>query len=278
MWHRGTYQGLTRPSQCAFRCALLLLALAIVCAPHAAKAQTVQQVKAASSKSSKPVETRWPNNKSLHIFSGSTVSRFSQGGYLGALVAPVEKLHKSGFRLRFEASGGLFQYQTDIFNGIRQVSTTIDGTGIGGRAHIGYVVINPRWGGGLFLGADVSHTETTPNDPGNEDIGTEVSTALRLEGYAKPTEHLLVSGQVSLKRDFQNGFARGAISVPIGWGIRVGPEVLAIFADEFLEMRYGAEVLFPLRNSRKMAITCGYAMDSDDRQGAYGGVHFKWDY
>jgi hypothetical protein len=219
----------------------------------------------------------------IATYSGADFAKDSFYSYSGAVVSLQRDLSRSGFVFQGFAGYGSYEYGSSL--------GTIDGDVSQLAASLGYLWVRPGAAFGIYLGADYTDHDLTPNDPFNnvsgDEVGFRVGADLRLVG---PTHYISLEGYYSTA--FDSYWTRARAGLNVGHFV-IGPEAGALGNEGFDAQRLGGFVMFKLdffgtRNPAELTLNAGYQFLSDDDnsfaassaggEGAYGGFNLSFSF
>jgi hypothetical protein len=198
-------------------------------------------------------------------YSGADFAKDSFYSYSGAVISLQRDLSRSGFVFQGFAGYGSFEYDNVGVPGGR-----VDGDISQLAAMLGYMFVRPGATVGVYLGADYTNVDLTPNDPSNtvngSEVGFRVGGDIRLTG---PQHYFTVEGYYST--GFNAYWSRVRAGVNLGRVI-VGPEGVAMGNDGFDAQRLGGFAIFKLdflgtKNPGELTLNAGYQFNKDDGVG-----------
>ena len=217
----------------------------------------------------------------IATYSGADFAKDSFYSYSGAVVSLQRDLSRSGFVFHGFAGYGSYEYGAGF--------GTVDGDVSQLAAMLGYLWVRPGAALGIYLGADYTDHDLTPNDPFNDvkgsEVGFRVGGDLRMMG---PSHYFSLEGYYST--GFNTYWSRVRAGLNLGRVI-VGPEAGALGNDGFDAQRLGGFAMFKLdflgpRNPAELTINAGYQFLSDDDnsfaassaggEGAYVGFNLSF--
>ncbi len=197
-------------------------------------------------------------------FSGFDLWRSGGTAYGGMLWSPGG-LNNDGFTLKLLMASGSYLYRSGI-NDIR------------GTYLLGSVMPGWRFKRGdlevkVFVGLDLQHHQTSPDDPGNQLRGDHAGARLNAEIWWEPIPAaMMVSASFSGSTIGDNYGAR----VATGWHILnqfwAGPEVEASGDQVYRQYRIGAHVTSCRMGDFEWTLGAGYVEDNSHRSGLYGRI------
>jgi hypothetical protein len=215
----------------------------------------------------------------IATYSGSDFAKDSFYSYSGAIISLQRDLSRSGFVFQGFAGYGSFEYDSAGVPGGR-----VDGDISQLAAMLGYMFVRPGMALGVYVGADYTNVDLTPNDPfsvvnGNE-VGFRVGGDLRMIG---PQHYFTLEGYYST--GFNAYWTRARAGLNLGRVI-VGPEAGAMGNDGYDATRVGGFAIFKLdflgtKNPGELTLNAGYQFLKDDGagfssvsggEGAYAGI------
>ena len=202
-------------------------------------------------------------------FSGYDVAKQSHGGWLGALIAPVNDLDTSGPRWFIMAEGGTYKYAAD--------SGSIRGIETGGTLLAGHAFEGDNYSVNLLVGANAVNHMLSAIDPTNSVQGTAFGVKARADGWVNPTPQTLVYGEAEYSTAFRSYFAKAKFGYDVTQAqqVFIGPEIAASGNERYDQWRVGAHVTQLKIGRINMDISAGYAHDSIVGPSAYGTTEFS---
>ena len=197
------------------------------------------------------------------LFSGFDVWR-GGGFFNGGLLWSPDGVAQEGFTLKLMLGGGTYRYLSGT-------------TEITGRQYVGSLLPGYRFKRDalevtVFLGADVQEHHLTPDDFGNSLRGFHIGLRGGFDAWYEPLPaELMLTASVSASTVGTNLWARAAAGVR-AFDVWVGPEVIACGDETYRQFRVGAHVTAFRTDPVEWSAGAGWAIDNDQRSGAYGRI------
>ena len=206
-----------------------------------------------------------PDQAQLLVF--STTDLWRQGGFAhgGVLWAP-RGLDRDGPVLKLMFGGGLYHYISGALG-----NTDVRGQLLAAAALPGWRFVRERFTVTAFLGYDFQRHQLTPDDPSAGLRGSYNGVRAGIELWYQPTAATMIAADASVSTVGPSYNARLAAGLRAFDAFYFGPEVQAFGADDnYQQFRAGLHVTGFRFGEWEWSAGAGWAIDSDDRSGAYG--------
>lgn len=195
------------------------------------------------------------------VFAGGAVG-IDQSAYAGVVLALPGSRLGQGWAVRAGVSGSEYDYDS---SGVR----------IDGSQRRGELMAVRQWSGAqgyfnLAAGGRYTDTDLSPRDPGNSRQGGGWDVAVSADG-ARTMGPWRAGFFGSYGFDVEDYYLRGDLTHAIGPRMRLGAEIGVDGDPAYERRRIGAVVAFAPRPEWEVRLSAG-GMESDTRNGAYGGI------
>jgi hypothetical protein len=197
----------------------------------------------------------------------STTDLWRQGGFShgGLLWAPTG-LDQEGPVLKLMFGGGLYRYISGALGNVQ-----VFGRQLGGSILPGWRFVRDRFTVTVFLGYDFQQHRLTPDDPSAGLRGNYVGARTGFELWYQPTAATMVAADASFSTVGPSYNVRLATGLRTFDWFYLGPEVQAFGADDnYRQFRAGLHATGFRIGDFEWSAGAGWAIDTDDRSGAYG--------
>jgi hypothetical protein len=197
------------------------------------------------------------------LFSG--VDLWHDGGFVhGGVLWSPNGLGREGFTLKVLIAGGRYRYNSG--------TTPIRGHQALTAVMPGWRIVNGHTALTLFAGLDLQSNHFVPDDPTNSARGRHAGLRAGADFWSEPVPGVMVAAAVSASTIGPSIWSRVATGVRLFDRFWVGPELQVMGDSHYQQFRAGAH-LTSLRFGRlEWSVGFGYAIDSDDRDGAYARI------
>jgi hypothetical protein len=206
------------------------------------------------------------NSERMLYFSGADLW---QHGYFahGGLVWSPGGLDAEGLVFKALVNGGLYRYESGALGGAE-----VTGRVVAGFLAPGWRFKRDRLTLTVFAGLDLQSHRLTPADPGAQLNGGYVGARFAAELWYQPTDLSMISVDGAISTIGGNYAVRGAAGLRIFNLFYLGPEVQAVQSNDYRQFRVGAHVTALRTGDFEWTAAAGWALDTDDRSGAYGRI------
>ena len=150
----------------------------------------------------------------VYVLAGAESASGTRYAYVGA-VLPLP-FAGDGFKQRYWADRQTYGY--DAAPG----RVTAHASGL--EASFGYGSASPDAWWAAFAGVRLSETTLTPDDPGGSARGRQAALKLQFEGDTRIAGEARINGVANYTARLDQYWARARVSLPLGAGLRAGPE------------------------------------------------------
>lgn len=199
-------------------------------------------------------------------FTGFDASKDSYGGWAGAFIAPFDDLDTSGWRVRILGEGGAYRYPV--------TGGTIDGIYTSGSVLGGYGFEGDNYSINLLAGATAINHMLSALDPTNHVEGTAVGATAHADARVNPTATTLVYGEGEFTSAFRTYYANTKFGIQLAniTGLFIGPEATVLGDRHSNQWRVGGHLSEFTVGPLQVALSAGYADDSDVGVSPYGHI------
>jgi hypothetical protein len=197
----------------------------------------------------------------------STTDLWRQGGFAhGGLLWAPSGLDRDGLVLKLMFGGGIYHYISGALGNI-----DVAGHQLAASVQPGWRFVRERFTVTVFLGYDFQRHRLTPDDPSAGLRGSYHGVRAGFELWYQPTAATMIAADASVSTVGPSYNARLAAGLRAFDAFYVGPEVQAFGADDnYRQFRAGLHVTGLRTAGWEWSAGAGWAIDSDDRSGAYG--------
>lgn len=198
----------------------------------------------------------------VYLLAGAESASGARYAYVGA-VLPLAAAG-SGFKQRYWADRQTYEYDA----GPGRI--TAHARGLEGALGYGGATANGWWS--AFAGVRFSETTLTPDDPGGSARGHQAALKLQIEGDTRIVGEVRLGGVASYTARLEQYWARARVSLPLGAGANVGPEVTLSGSPESNARAFGVfATLTPGQGAVSFTLKAG-RRTQDGARNSYAGV------
>ena len=197
----------------------------------------------------------------------STTDLWRQGGFThGGLLWAPGGLDREGPVLKLMFGGGIYHYLSGALGNIG-----VRGEQLAGAVLPGWRFVRDGVTITVFLGVDFQRHRLTPDDPSAGLRGSYVGARTGFELWYQPTAMTMVAADASWSTVGPSYNVRLAAGLRAFDAFYLGPELQAFGADDnYRQFRAGLHVTGLRTGTFEWSAGAGWAIDTDDRGGAYG--------
>lgn len=205
--------------------------------------------------------------ENLFVAAGQVGGQQNSYGTVG-VVTPLEgsKLG-NGWVARVFADEVTYQYKGST-------NRTIDATGLGGSAAVGYMGSDNTGWYGIYAGPAYKHVQVSPNDPNSNAKGGTVSARVQVEGEKNIAPSVKVNALAGADISSNTGYwARVRPLAKVEGDIYAGPEVSVMGDQDYNAYQVGVAVVgIHITDKTQVGINGGYRKTEDQASSGYGGL------
>ena len=167
------------------------------------------------------------------VFTGLELGKDYRYAYFGSVLPALGSKSGQGFVQRY-----LFDYITYSYE--QTPIQDIDAKVTGVEAALGYQGTHDNGSWGVYLGARYTQTRLSPNDPGNDDLGSQVRAKFQIEGDQALAPDWRISGMASYVLVDNNYWVRLRAQKTLSNGLVAGPELVVQGDSNYRAAKLGA--------------------------------------
>jgi hypothetical protein len=207
-------------------------------------------------------ETAGPTGPLTLFFAGTDLWRYGQFMHGGVVLSPGG-LDADGFVLKLMVGGGRYSF---FSGGLNQ---DVEGRAFSATAMPGWRFRRGDFIATVYAGADLQDHRLSPDDPGARLRGRYFGARIAGEAWYQPDARTMVAASAMLSSIGPTGSARLALGWKGSAPVFIGPEAQMFWCADFSQLRIGAHVTGLRLDAFEWTAAGGWAIDSDERTGAY---------
>lgn len=151
---------------------------------------------------------------------------------------------------------------------------SVDATGFGGSASVGYMGSGPQGWYGVYAGPAYKHVHESPVDPNSDARGGTISARVQAEGDLNTSQDTKINALAGTDISSNTGYwARVRPMVRVAGDIYAGPEGAVMGDQDYHAYQAGVAVVgIHLTDKTQVGINGGYRKTKDQAGTGYGGV------
>jgi hypothetical protein len=204
--------------------------------------------------------------ETLLFFSGADLWRHGYFAH-GGLVWSPGGLAADGLTFKALVNGGLYRYESGALGGAE-----VTGRLLAGFFAPGWRFRHDRLILTVYAGLDLQDHRLNPYDPGAELNGFYVGARFAAEFWYQPNDRTMFAADGAISTIGGNYAVRAAAGWRVFDAFFLGPEVQAVQSNDYRQFRLGAHVTALRTGELEWTAAAGWALDTDDRSGAYGRI------